>query len=126
MKQRDFLMFSENSSSTAASARLFTTLQRLLELSVTNRDEALYKMAQLIALALEVTEVVVFLYDAANRSLTAQGTSMTPVGDKGKAVGLDGLPLEDGGRIAEVYRTGQSYSNGLVHHDSHELTEMRE
>ncbi|HEX3641189.1 MAG TPA: ATP-binding protein [Ktedonobacteraceae bacterium] len=126
MKQRDSLMFSENSHPTTASARLLTTLQRLLELSAIHRGETLHKMAQLVSQALEGEKVVVFLYDAAGQNLTAQGTSMTPIGDQEKAIGLDGLPLEDWGQIAEVYRTGQSYCNGQAHHDPVAVTEMRE
>src|SRR2546423_15394407 len=51
---------------------------------------------------------------------------MTPIGDQEKAIGLDGLPLEDWGQIAEVYRTGQSYCNGQAHHDPVAVIEMRE
>jgi PAS domain S-box-containing protein len=83
-------------------------------------------MAQLVSQALGGEKVVVFLYDAAGQNLTAQGTSMTPIGDQEKAIGLDGLPLEDWGQIAEVYRTGQSYCNGQAHHDPVAVTEMRE
>jgi len=119
-------MFSENSPSTTASVRLLTTLQRLLELPAIHRGETLHKMAQLVSQALGGEKVVVFLYDAAGQNLTAQGTSMTPIGDQEKAIGLDVLPLEDWGLIAEVYRTGQSYCKGQAHHDPVAVTEMRE
>jgi len=83
-------------------------------------------MAQLVSQALGGEKVVVFLSDTAGQNLTAQGTSMTPIGDQEKAIGLDGLPLEDWGQTAEVYRTGQSYCNGQAYHDPVAATEMRE
>lgn len=119
-------MFSENSHPTTASARLLTTSQRLLELPAIHRGETLHKMAQLVLQALGGEKVVVFLSDAVGQNLTAQGTSMTPIGDQEKAIGLDGLSLEDWEHIAQVYRTRQSYSNRRAHHDPVAVTEIRE
>ncbi len=117
-------MSSENIAATAKPDRLLTTLQRLLELTATEVGETLQKTAQLITHALEVEKVDVFLYDAQSRSLVAQGTSRTLMGNKEKAIGLDRLPLANGGRIVEVYLTGQPYWTGQAHHDPHELTGM--
>ena len=105
-------MFSENSHPTTASARLLTTLQRLLELPAIHRGETLHKMAQLVSQALGGEKVVVFLSDAAGQSLTAQGTSMTPIGDQEKAIGLDGLPLEDERRGVRCPRPGRCFVRG--------------
>jgi PAS domain S-box-containing protein len=106
--------------------RLLTTLQRLLELSTTDMAETLHKTSQLVTQALGAEKVDVFLYDPESRSLVAVGTSVTPMGNKEKAIGLDRLPLASGGRVVEVYLTGQSYWTGQAHRDPHELPGMKE
>ena len=119
-------MSSEKISETAKPDRLLTTLQRLLELSATNVAETLHKTAQLVTQALGAEKVDVFLYDSESQSLVALGTSVTPIGNKEKAIGLDRLPLANGGRVVEVYLTGQPYWTGQAHHDPHELRGMTE
>src|SRR2546423_1420322 len=56
-------MASENIAETSKPDRLLTTLQRLLELCATDVTETLHKTAQLVAQALGVEKVDVFLYD---------------------------------------------------------------
>ena len=119
-------MSSEHIPATAKPDRLLTTLQRLLELTATEMGETLQKTVQLVTQALGVEKVDLFLYDAQSRSLIAQGTSVTPMGNTEKAIGLDRLPLANGGRIVEVYLTGQSYWTGQAHRDPHELRGMTE
>ena len=119
-------MSSENIPETLKRDRLLTTLQRLLKLSATSVGEALHETSQLVTQALGAEKVDVFLYDAQSQSLIAFGTSMTPMGSKEKEIGLDRLPLSNGGRVVEVYLTGQSYWTGQAHRDPHELTGMTE
>ena len=119
-------MSSENIPAIPKGDRLLTTLQRLLKLSITSVGEAVHKTSQLVTQALEAEKVDVFLYDAQSQSLIAFGTSMTPMGSKEKEKGLDRLPLSNGGRVVEVYLTGQSYWTGQAHCDPHELTGMTE
>lgn len=104
---------------------LLTTLQRLLELPTTSVGEMLHQSAQLVAVALHAEKVDTFLYDLATESLLAYGTSQTPMGAKEQALGLDQLPLREGGRAAQVYQTGQSYWSGHVQRDSAELPGMK-
>jgi two-component system, OmpR family, sensor kinase len=106
--------------------RLLTTLQRLLELPTIDVVETMHKTAQLVTQALGVEKIDVFLHDPESRSLVALGTSMTLMGNKEKLIGLDRLPLADGGRIVEVYLTGQPYWTGEAHRDPYELTGMTE
>jgi two-component system, OmpR family, sensor kinase len=105
---------------------LLTTLQRLLELPTTTVSETLHLSAQLIAQALHAEKVDTFLYDSSAESLVAYGTSKTPMGAKEQALGLDRLPLSQGGRAVEVYLTGQAYWSGQVQRDPAELTGMKE
>lgn len=105
---------------------LLTTLQRLLELPVTTVSETLHQSAQLVAAALHAEKVDTFLYDLATESLLAYGTRLTPMGTKEQALGLDQLPLREGGRAAQVYQTGQPYWSGQVQHDPAELVGIKE
>jgi len=104
---------------------LLTTLQRLLELPTTSVSETLYQSAQLVAAALHAEKVDTFLYDPATERLLAYGTSQTPMGAKEQALGLDQLPLREGGRAAHVYQTGQPYWSGQVQRDPAELPGMK-
>src|SRR5579862_4383402 len=104
---------------------LLVTLQRLLELPTTNVSATLHQSAQLVATALQAEKVDAFLYDPPSDSLIAFGTSETPMGAKEKVLGLDQLPLAQGGRVVEVYQTGRPYWSGQVHRDPAELPGMK-
>ena len=88
---------------------LLSTLQQLLELPATSVGDTLHQSAQLVAAALHAEKVDTFLYDLTTESLVAYGTSQTPMGAKEQAIGLDRLPLAQGGRAVEVYQTGKPY-----------------
>lgn len=105
---------------------LLSTLQRLLELPATSVGDTLHQSAQLVAAALHAEKVDTFLYDPDSESLVAYGTSQTPMGAKQQALGLDRLPLALGGRVVEVYQTGQPYWSGQVQRDPAELPGMKE
>jgi two-component system, OmpR family, sensor kinase len=105
---------------------LLATLQRLLDLPVTSVSDTLHQSAQLVATALHAEKVDMFLYDSPSESLVAYGTSATPLGVKERVLGLDQLPLAQGGRVVEVYQTGRPYWSGHVHRDPAELPGMKE
>jgi signal transduction histidine kinase len=63
----------------------------------------------------------VFLFDEKRSSLAAIGTSATPLGELQRKLGLDVMPLAQGGRAVEVYVTGRPYANGHVEADEGEL-----
>ena len=56
----------------------------------------------------------------------ACGTSDTPMGRKQWQLGLDRLPLANGGRTVEVYRTGRPYLTGRADQDPEELRGLTE
>lgn len=116
----------ENLFATPKREGLLETLQHLLELSATSVAETLHQTAQLVTQALGAEKVDVFLYDPGTESLIAFGTSLTPMGNKEKAIGLDRLLLANGGREVEVYLTGQHYWTGQAHHDPKMLRGMKE
>jgi two-component system, OmpR family, sensor kinase len=62
-----------------------------------------------------------FLLDEARTSLVAVGTSKTPLGARQKALGLDVLPLANGGRLAVSFSAGTPYRTGRADLDELEL-----
>lgn len=102
-------------------ARLLQTLQALLKLPALELGDALMAAAQRIAEALDCDKVDAFLFDESKQTLRAVGTSDTPMGRKQHALGLDTLPVANGGRIVESFTTGQSRVDGHVDEDPEEL-----
>jgi hypothetical protein len=86
---------------------LLETLQRLLAIQATEMRPALTEAATLIAEALAADKVDMFLYQADSDSLVALGTSTTPMGKRQHELGLDRLPLANGGRAADAFGTGE-------------------
>lgn len=109
-----------------ADSRLLGTLERLLGIEAASVDDALDQATQLVAEALSADKVDVFLLDAAVQTLVARGTSDTPLGRKQLALGLDRLPLANGGRTVQVYHTGEPYLGGHEELDTDELLGLRE
>jgi hypothetical protein len=103
-----------------------TTLERLLAIQATAVKPALDEATTYIAQALRADKVDAFLYDPAITSLVAVGTSHTPMGAHQHALGLDRLPLANGGRTVEVFQTGVPYHSGQVDTDQGELLGVRD
>lgn len=92
--------------------RLLLTLERLLKMEALEVKATLNEVAQLVAEVLEAEKVDVFLYDASIDTLVALGTSNTPLGKRQHALGLNRLPLTNGGYIVKVFLTGATYLTG--------------
>jgi two-component system, OmpR family, sensor kinase len=101
--------------------RLLTTLERLLELPAIDVNDTIQQAVQLITEVLDADKVDAFFHDTSTDTLVARGTSDTPMGRRQKAIGLDRIPLANGGRMVEVFLTGNSFINGRVDQDSGEL-----
>lgn len=101
-------------------ARLFETLRRLLAISETELRPTLDQACNLVGEALAAEKVDLFLYRPEIESLVALGTSQTPMGRRQHELGLDRIPLANGGLSVESFRSGRS---SLVGHaeDSDEL-----
>jgi signal transduction histidine kinase len=93
----------------------------LLKLPALELGDALMAAAQRIVEALACDKVDAFLIDDSTQTLQAIGTSQTPMGDAQHALGLHLLPLANGGRMVEAFRTGQSRLDGKVDEDPEEL-----
>ncbi len=101
--------------------RLLATLEELLAIEALDLATALDQACQRVAEALHADKVDAFLHDPASASLVAIGTSPTPMGRKQHAIGMDRLPLANGGREAAVYRSGEPYATGQADQDPQQL-----
>jgi signal transduction histidine kinase len=111
---------------TSPSARLLETLQLLIELPSAELGSTLCRASDVIARATGADKVDAFLYDPRRDSLVALGTSDQPVSAKQRALGLDVLPLSNGGRVVHVYTTGQTFVCGHLEDDADELRGIKE
>lgn len=101
--------------------RLLATLERLLAIEATEMRTALEHAAQLVAEALGADKVDAFVHDPATDTLIAVGVSDTPMGRRERAIGMDRLPVANGGRTVEVFLTGKPYVDDNADQDSGEL-----
>src|SRR4051794_40960696 len=92
--------------------RLLAMLQRLLGIRAIESRPALDEASTIIAETFDPDKVDVFIYQAHRDSLVALGTSQTPMGRRQQALGLDVLPLANGGRAAWAFREGVPYTTG--------------
>src|SRR4051812_25686385 len=115
-----------NHSGAPTSDRFLSTLEQLLAIRSIDLDEALDEAADLVAGTLGADKVDAFLYEPASESLLAGGTSRTPMGRKQHAIGMDRLPLANGGRTVEVFKTGVSRLTGRADQDTGELRGLTE
>ena len=106
----------------AQTGRLLEMLEGLLALDAISLDDAMTQAAQRLAETLGADKVDVLLHDRDADALVAIGTSQTPMGRKEQELGLDRLPIAEGGRSVEVLRTGKSH---LSRHADREEGEPR-
>lgn len=101
--------------------RLLETLEKLLEIPSAELDTALTHACNAVADALHADKVDAFLYDESKETLVALGTSTQPLSTLQKKMGLDALPIANGGRAVHVFQTGQTFATGRLDEDPEEL-----
>jgi DNA-binding CsgD family transcriptional regulator len=79
-----------------------------------------------VAEALGADKVDAFLLEPATATLVALGVSDTPMGRRQQEIGLDRLPLANGGRSTQVFANGEPFCDGAVDQDAEELRGIRE
>ena len=97
--------------------RLLGTLQQLLEIEATDVRTAVERASSLISQELGVDKIDVFLHDPEHDTLVALGVSDTPMGHRQIEIGMDRLPVANGGRTVGTYLSGETYRSGTVHLD---------
>src|SRR5215211_751672 len=106
--------------------RLLATLEQLLAIDETDLHGALDRACQMVAEALRADKVDAARYDPTTETLVAAGTSHTPLGRKQHAIGMNRLPVANGGREVEVFLTGVPYATGQADQDPGQLRGMTE
>ncbi len=106
--------------------RQLRVLEGLLALDAIDLRPTLDQAAHLVADVLGADKVDVFLLQSENQTLVSLGVSQTPMGERQTALGLDYLPLANGGRAVEVYQAGRPHLSGHTDQDPEELLGVRE
>jgi signal transduction histidine kinase len=107
-------------------ARALDTLERLLSLPASDLVSALIHACNLVAAALQADKVDAFLLDETKQTLVAVGSSTQPLSDLQIRLGLNVLPLANGGRVVHVFKTGQTFVTGHLEEDAEELRGVKE
>lgn len=111
---------------TSLPQRLLEILEGMLRIPAGDLRTTLLHLADLVAAAMGADKVDAFLYDPDRDSLVAVGTSNQPLSALQRKLGLDVLPVSNGGRVVEVYRTGETFMTGHLEHDEKELRGVKE
>jgi len=117
---------SEQRVSTDSAQRYLATLERLLALPSADLKRTLSEAATLVAEATQSDKVDAFLYDVRRDSLVAVGSSTQPLSARQRQLGLDVLPVTNGGRVVYVYETGRTFVTGRLEDDPEELRGVKE
>jgi two-component system, OmpR family, sensor kinase len=105
-----------------ADHRLLQLLEKLLNLPALQLTPAMASAATCVAEWFACDKVDAFLLDEARSSLVAVGTSETPLGRRQKELGLDALPLANGGILVREFQRGRSFITGRADLDPDELS----
>jgi transcriptional regulator with GAF, ATPase, and Fis domain len=106
-----------NSIATARQNKLLETLQCLLTIRAISVRTAMTEAADLLTPVLGADKVDCAFYDPSIDSLVVLGSSNTPMGRREQEIGMDRLPLANGGRIVDVFQTGEPYITGRADED---------
>jgi signal transduction histidine kinase len=101
-------------------------LEELLRLPATDLRTALTHACDLVASALHADKVDAFLHDPYRDSLVAVGSSNQPLSSLQKNLGLDVLPVANGGRVVWVFQTGATTATGHLEDDPDEIRGIKE
>ena len=108
------------------SHQLLEALQRLLSHQATSLKAVLNAAAQMLAEQFKFADKVdSFVFIPEQNILVAEGTSDTPMSRRQISLGLERLPLANGGRVVEVFQSGKPFIDGRVQEDECELLGVR-
>lgn len=105
---------------------LLYALERLLEVDGTDMRTVFNHTCTVLGEALGAEKVDIFILERAAETLVAVGTSLTPMGRRQHELGLDRLPLANGGTAVAAFKTGQPYQTSQADKDPHVLRGMVE
>ncbi|HEX2658451.1 MAG TPA: GAF domain-containing sensor histidine kinase [Polyangia bacterium] len=105
---------------------MLATLEHLLAIEIADLEVALVHCCDLIAAAVRADKVDAFLYTPSKDSLVAIGSSTQPLSALQHKLGLDVLPVSNGGRAVEVYAKGTTFFTGRLDEDGEEVKGVKE
>lgn len=111
---------------TASPQRQLELLEALLRLPAGDMKATLEHVGNLVAGATGADKIDAFLYDSARDSLVAVGTSTQPLSALQRQLGLDVLQISNGGRVVQVYKTGETFMTGRLDQDDAELAGVKQ
>ena len=111
---------------TSLAQRQLDLLEALLRIPSGNLAATLSHVSDLVAGATGADKVDAFLYDPARDSLVAVGSSTQPLSARQRQLGLDVLPVSNGGRAVSVFRDGTTFVSGRLDEDPDELRGLKE
>ena len=106
--------------------RLLAALEGLLQIPTGDLKTTMLQACDLIAETLRADKIDVFVYDASRESLNAISSSSQPLSALQRKLGLEVLPLANGGRVVWVYKTGKTFVTGDLQADPEELRGVKE
>jgi DNA-binding CsgD family transcriptional regulator len=101
--------------------RMVGLLEALQAIRAPELGRMLEEAAAHVAEAFGAGLATAFVYEPEITSLAALGTSPTPLGRRQRALGLDRLPLVNGGRAVAAFRSGVPHLTGRADADPEEL-----
>jgi len=99
----------------------YSALEQLLKIETMELKTALHEATQLVAEILETEQVHIFLYDPMATTLVALEASETPSGKRLRALGLNRLPLFEGGYPVKTFLTGSGTLTGHLDREPEHL-----
>ena len=111
---------------TALAERKLDLLETLLRIPSGDLRSTLTHVADLVAEATAADKVDTFLYDPERDSLVALATSTQSLSMLQRQLGLDILQISNGGRVVQVYKTGETFMTGALERDAEELKGVKE
>jgi two-component system, OmpR family, sensor kinase len=106
--------------------RLLEALERLLQIPTGDMKTTMIQVADLVSATLQADKVDIFLYDPTRDSLNAICSSNQPLSALERKLGLEVLPIANGGRVVWVYTTGRTFATGNLQADAEELRGVKE
>jgi two-component system OmpR family sensor kinase len=105
---------------------LLYTLQRILAIQATTLEETLDEASDMLAQVMSADTIDTLMYEPQKESLVLLGTNTSAMGRHQHKIGMDLLPLANGGREVQVFQTGRPYWSGHAKDDPAMLRGMTE
>ncbi len=97
--------------------KLLRAMELLLDVEAMDVKTAVEHSSDALVEALGADKIDIAFLDPSTNTLIALGVSNTPMGELQIRLGMNRLPIANGGRLVEVFETGESYLTGRADED---------